>query len=209
MSVPPGPAETTKEQLMNAAKVLFAEHGYAGTTVKQLADAAGVNVSLVSYHFNGKEGLYRVCLESFGKDRLAATQRIFANPATSQEEFKVRIKMFFEEFVQCHFDEPHLTKIIHREVLQQNEFIQDIFSKTFLITFRMMIGYVAAAQEKGFVKAGVDPLYVGALLQSSILGLVQNDWAGKKYFNRTIEDPKYRASTIEAILQVLFHGFIN
>ncbi|RYZ95779.1 MAG: TetR/AcrR family transcriptional regulator, partial [Proteobacteria bacterium] len=54
-------SEDTGERLINAAKAVFAEKGFAGSTVKQIADLAGVNVSLISYHFNGKDGLLRAC----------------------------------------------------------------------------------------------------------------------------------------------------
>ena len=52
-------AEDTRERLIRAAAQLFAEKGYEGASVKELAQEAGVNVSLVSYHFGGKDGLYR------------------------------------------------------------------------------------------------------------------------------------------------------
>jgi AcrR family transcriptional regulator len=47
----------TSEKLMVAAERLFAEHGYAGVSVRMIAAAAGVNWSLLGYYFRGKEGL--------------------------------------------------------------------------------------------------------------------------------------------------------
>jgi len=51
--------DNTKSSLIRAAQLLFARYGFAATSVKQIADKAGVNVSLVSYHFGGKEGLLK------------------------------------------------------------------------------------------------------------------------------------------------------
>ncbi len=56
------PTHDSRTALLSAARYVFAEKGYEGTTVKELADRAGVNVSLVSYHFGGKEGLYKECI---------------------------------------------------------------------------------------------------------------------------------------------------
>src|SRR5690242_18521996 len=90
--------EDTRERLIEVGKDLFSRKGFQGTTVKDLADEAGVNVSLVSYHFGGKEGLLGACLQSMGLQRLASAQRILQAP-TSLEEFRVRLQMFFDEFI--------------------------------------------------------------------------------------------------------------
>jgi AcrR family transcriptional regulator len=43
---------------------LFAEKGYEGASVRDLAAAAGVNVAAVSYHFGSKDALYHECLRA-------------------------------------------------------------------------------------------------------------------------------------------------
>ena len=48
--------------LVAAATPLFAEKGYNGVSVRALAAASGVNLSMVSYYFGGKEGLYAAVL---------------------------------------------------------------------------------------------------------------------------------------------------
>ncbi len=56
--VPPErPGSETREQLLGAAERLFAERGFAGVSVRMIAGEAGVNWSLVGYHFRGKDGL--------------------------------------------------------------------------------------------------------------------------------------------------------
>lgn len=51
-------AERTRALLLEAALDEFAAKGYAGARVQDIADRAGVNKQLISYHFGGKEGLY-------------------------------------------------------------------------------------------------------------------------------------------------------
>jgi AcrR family transcriptional regulator len=56
----------TKTALLDAAKRLVAERGYAGTSVRDLAAAADANVASVSYHFGSRERLLNeAVLESF------------------------------------------------------------------------------------------------------------------------------------------------
>ncbi|HZV92115.1 MAG TPA: CerR family C-terminal domain-containing protein [Caldimonas sp.] len=53
------PGEPARERLLLAALRLFAEQGYAKTSIRQIAQAAGANVAAVSYYFGNKAGLYR------------------------------------------------------------------------------------------------------------------------------------------------------
>jgi AcrR family transcriptional regulator len=46
------------------AKKRFARDGYSGTTVRDIADEAGVNVALISRYFTSKEGLFEACLSN-------------------------------------------------------------------------------------------------------------------------------------------------
>jgi AcrR family transcriptional regulator len=48
----------TKERIAEAARALFLQHGYRGTTVRAVAAAAGVDSALISYHFGSKQGLF-------------------------------------------------------------------------------------------------------------------------------------------------------
>jgi AcrR family transcriptional regulator len=50
--------QKTREQLLRAASSLFAEFGYKSVSIRQIADAAGVNSALIGYHFGGKQGLF-------------------------------------------------------------------------------------------------------------------------------------------------------
>jgi TetR/AcrR family transcriptional regulator len=51
--------ERTRQALVDAALEEFAARGYAGARVRDIAERAGVSKDLISYHFGGKEGLYR------------------------------------------------------------------------------------------------------------------------------------------------------
>ena len=51
-------AERSRQALLDAALDEFAEHGYAGARVADIAQRAGVNKQLINYYFGSKEGLY-------------------------------------------------------------------------------------------------------------------------------------------------------
>src|SRR3569833_1671038 len=50
--------EASIERILDAAEQLFAEFGYHGVTLKDVAKKVGVSSTLIHYHFSGKESLF-------------------------------------------------------------------------------------------------------------------------------------------------------
>ena len=65
----------TKEQILDAAESLFAEHGIKAVALRQIIAGAGVNSAAIHYHFGSKEGLVRAVfarrIEPLNRERLA------------------------------------------------------------------------------------------------------------------------------------------
>jgi AcrR family transcriptional regulator len=57
-SGPRGSQADLRSAILDAARPLFAERGYRDTTMRAVAQAAGVDVALVAYYFGNKEGLF-------------------------------------------------------------------------------------------------------------------------------------------------------
>ncbi len=55
--------DRTRRLILDAAAAEFAAHGYAGARTSAIAARAGVNQQLISYYFDGKEGLYQALAE--------------------------------------------------------------------------------------------------------------------------------------------------
>jgi AcrR family transcriptional regulator len=51
----------TRERIIQAAFVVFAEEGYVGASTRRIAAASGVNTPALRYYFDSKEGLHRAC----------------------------------------------------------------------------------------------------------------------------------------------------
>lgn len=56
------PTTNSRLALLKAAIPIFAEKGFEGASIREIADAAGVNSSLISFHFGGKAGLHAATL---------------------------------------------------------------------------------------------------------------------------------------------------
>lgn len=56
---------TTKNKILNAAEELFAEHGFAETSLRVITTHAGVNLASVNYHFGNKKTLIEAVFDRF------------------------------------------------------------------------------------------------------------------------------------------------
>jgi len=74
---------STKDRILSAAEELFAQHGFSGTSLRQVTGRADVNIAGVNYHFGSKENLVN---EVFRRrmDEMSA-QRLEALKAALQE----------------------------------------------------------------------------------------------------------------------------
>ena len=69
---------STKDRILGAAEELFAQFGFAGTSLRQVTSRADVNIAAVNYHFGSKENLvnevFRRRMDEMSTQRLAALQ---------------------------------------------------------------------------------------------------------------------------------------
>ena len=76
----PQATDTTRQALIEAATTVFAEHGYVRGSVRQITRAAGANQAAITYHFGGKDELYRTILrqaiQAFGQHSLINAQNV-------------------------------------------------------------------------------------------------------------------------------------
>jgi AcrR family transcriptional regulator len=84
----------TRDRIIEAAGVVFAERGFRGTTIRQITAKAGVNLAAVNYHFRDKAELYvRVLREA----KAASAQiQIESLPGTPDERLRAFVRGFLE-----------------------------------------------------------------------------------------------------------------
>lgn len=69
------PAAQRREQLLDVAQTLFAQHGYAGATTSQIARTAGVTEPIIYRHFKSKRDLFVALIERTGQRTLDLWKR--------------------------------------------------------------------------------------------------------------------------------------
>ena len=101
------PHFSTKERILSAAEMLFAEHGFAGTSLRQVTGRADVNLAAVNYHFGSKDNLvaevFRRRMDEMSQARLGMLQQ-------AREQSPLQLETVLRAFI-----EPALALSLNRE----------------------------------------------------------------------------------------------
>ena len=125
-------AEATRDALIQAATELFAERGFDGTRVDQIAESAGVNKAMISYHFGGKKSLYNEILAATFNEAHERFHEIRHSEAPADE----RLRDFIFTFADLAALQPALPIMVIREVLSGGLHIDADLLPRFLDLFR-------------------------------------------------------------------------
>jgi len=89
--------QATRDRIVDAAREVLVEHGHGGTSTRAVADRAGVRLSLVHYHFGGKQGLLVEVLERENEQLLERQRELFAAPGPLAEKWRVACDLLDED----------------------------------------------------------------------------------------------------------------
>lgn len=125
----------TARRILLAAGEIFAAKGFSGATVREICDAAGANVSAVSYYFDDKAGLYRSVLEMAFDDKLQPTKALEAEvwPEERLEDF---VASLLRGWSAAGF--PWRDKLLYREMLEPTEAMAQVIEHSLRPTSVML-----------------------------------------------------------------------
>ena len=121
----------TKQRLLETAGPIFAEKGFAHATVREICDAAGVNLASVNYHFGDKEGLYVETLQ-FARNWLNERSPVVTLDQTLGPEQRLRnlVRGLLERLLGKSAETWHM-KLVNREILNPTVACQQLIRQHF------------------------------------------------------------------------------
>ena len=132
----------TKRKVVEAASSLFYQKGFHGTSVRDIAEKASVNVSSISYYFKGKQGLLEYAVSRYYEDYLAiieATLEEFDHDTPNE-----KLKKLIHQIIQYKHSNLQLSCFIHRELSMDSVFVREMIV-TYLAKENFIIGNTFSA----------------------------------------------------------------
>ena len=106
-----------RSRILDAASQVFAERGYDGASIEEIADAAGITRPVIYDHFESKRDLHISLLELHVEELLGFMVQRVAREDTSEARLEVAMRAFFE-FVETH---PYAWRILFRDPTPDDE----------------------------------------------------------------------------------------
>jgi AcrR family transcriptional regulator len=151
-----------RHQLIDVARSLFAERGYEGTSIEEIALRANVSKPVVYEHFGGKEGLYAVVVDREMSALLDGITTSLTKATDNQSRLRVeRVALALLTYVDEHTDG---FRILIRDSPAS------ISAGTYSTLLNDAVGQVSSILAGDFSRRGLDPetapLYAQALVGS-------------------------------------------
>jgi AcrR family transcriptional regulator len=97
-----GATGTRRDELLAIAARLFAERGFKNTTVRDIADAAGILSGSLYHHFDSKESIVDELLDSFQQELWLQYDAIEASDRTPKQKLDAVVRASFEAIDRHH-----------------------------------------------------------------------------------------------------------
>jgi AcrR family transcriptional regulator len=154
-------AAERRDQLIGVALVCFAEKGFNGTSIEEVAARAGVSKPVIYEHFGGKEGLYAVVVDREANSLLHSLRGAVTDPEAGSRSLIERGSLALLEFIETH---PEGFQIMMRDS-------SELGGSSFASILNDVIVRVEGLLIPKFEKMGFDPKAV-PLIAQALTGLV-------------------------------------
>ncbi|MEV0352560.1 TetR/AcrR family transcriptional regulator [Nonomuraea sp. NPDC050680] len=189
-----GPASERRDHLVKLAAELFARKGFQATTVREIADEAGILSGSLYHHFDSKETIVDEVLSTFLDDLVARYRAAIGSGADPRSILSEMVRIGFGTL------EPHRAAI----TVMQNDwnYLRQFERFNYLVKAedeveQIWVAQIKAGQAAGQLRADVDPKLTYRMIRDTI-------WVAVRWFR-----PGGRLNTTglaEHYITVLFDG---
>lgn len=153
--------EVTRQRILDAAVIEFADYGIAGARVDRIAAAAGSNKQLIYHYFGSKEGLFRAVLDQELKQ---ASEGVALDP----DDLEAYAGLYFD-FAMAH---PRLMRLIAWRGLEAS----GPEGEGSLASHKVEL--IAQAQDQGTVSSSFSPEFILSTISTLCTAWVPSNWYG-------------------------------
>ena len=166
---------------MEVAEDLIAEKGFNGTSVRDIAEKAGVNLAMISYYFGSKDKLLEAIFERRGEHTKLILEDLANKEGMSSLD---KMNLLVDHYLQKIVKQQCFHRIMVREqTVSSNDAIAALILKMKRQNFEVVKRLVTEGQKKGEFRKGVDV----SLLMSTMLG-TSNQLITSQFYYRELNN---------------------
>jgi AcrR family transcriptional regulator len=130
---------SSKEKILRAAIVLFAQKGYSGLSMRKLALAVDLSVAAIYHHFPDKNALYLDAVRFSFSDKEQVFDQIWNSDFTAKE----KLHSFIRSFIDVMLNDRDFHRLMQREILEADPermqlLAQGVFNSQFCLLMQLM-----------------------------------------------------------------------
>ena len=184
-------AERTRAELLDVATAAFAESGYSGTRVDEIAERTRTTKRMIYYYFGGKEQLYLAVLENAYLGIRAAEQKLQVNHGNPVEAIRRLAEVTFDHHI-AHDD---FVRLVSIENIHRGEFIRQLHALPELSqpATSLLDEILADGRSAGVFRDDVSALDVHLVISSYCVFQVANRYTFGYLFDVDLTETSQRA----------------
>jgi AcrR family transcriptional regulator len=194
-------AERTRAELLDVATRTFAESGFSGTRVDEIAARTRTTKRMIYYYFGGKEGLYLAVLERAYRGIREAEQALHVDDLPPTEALRRIAELTYDH----HLAHTDFIRLVSIENIHRGDFIRKLETLRTLNAPALGVLDVALTRGRaeGVFRDDVDALDVHLVISSYCFFQVANQYTFGYLFDRDLLDPARRDHLREMIGDVV------
>lgn len=162
-------AAERKASILAVAKVLFADKGYHGVSVDEIAKRLGVSPAVLYRHFDSKEALYEAVLDAISEKRESYTRAALAEPS----DFQSILMRMTEVFVESVSRDPDYLRMELMSALEGTPAATKFFDNRWRSFADFIEFNIRELAEQGKV-GGIDPRLASLVFQGMLREALYN-----------------------------------
>lgn len=163
-------------QIMEAAERLFADKGFDGSSVRDIAEAAGVNLAMISYYFGSKEKLMEAMFRRRSEHFKLQLETMIQDKNRSPIQ---KMESLIDQYIEKLASQQCFHRIMVREqMVNNNGFIAQQIHELKKKNQGLIKGLIQEGQESGHFKKNVDV----PLLMMTMIGTVSQLVTTQHYY---------------------------
>lgn len=198
-----------QERLKFVALNLFAEKGFEGTSTRDIAEAAKLNVSLISYYFGGKRELYLQILQDGihrARSQVVQLASFFPSENMTPETFEAFFRKFIFILIQEKSQNTLIERIMSREIAAGLPNARDLFNSAMSDVGDFVVSILQEAQKKGIIKAHIPMRLFLLNIVHSVEGYLNSMRCDTKWLKSLYQIPQHHQKLADHFYEIFIHG---